>query len=401
MCDCVVSPPFSPHSGFFKCETMESLRCDSKATTRRSVPPKTSNHGVFSRVSFKTAEFRVVRAKFLRIIDEGERLKSNCCVKAGSERYEFVDELGFEDNRDKGLDSLGIESRSRSAMGGIQSSDSSASNSFEVLEFSGNLDDEKRGSADLVNGDSTQAKCAIDVGSRSEEVGEFIGARRGMNGRQVIRRTNMLAKRVISIESAQSLGFVSQLWVDTSSWMVVVIEVRPSMLSGEMERFLLEDVSQVGDVVLVQDESVLDNDFKMIDLDALVGYSVVTPSRRSIGKVRGYTFNINSGAVELLELDSFGFSIIPSSLVSTYALFVEDVIGVESDTVVVQEAAASRVQRLTKGFWDPPKIGTIKEEVDEVDLERLPLQKRGRHRKKFSSKEKNANDDWQLPMDYL
>ncbi|KAK9113911.1 hypothetical protein Syun_020708 [Stephania yunnanensis] len=45
-----------------------------------------------------------------------------------------------------------------------------------------------------------------------------------------------------------------------------------------------------------------------------VGYGVVTPSRRSIGKVRGYTFNINSGAVELLELDSFGFSIIPSSL---------------------------------------------------------------------------------------
>ncbi|KAK9087495.1 hypothetical protein Syun_029889 [Stephania yunnanensis] len=46
----------------------------------------------------------------------------------------------------------------------------------------------------------------------------------------------------------------------------------------------------------------------------LVGYSVVTPSWRSIGKVRGYTFNINLGAVELLELDSFGFNIIPSSL---------------------------------------------------------------------------------------
>ncbi|CAI9268597.1 unnamed protein product [Lactuca saligna] len=37
--------------------------------------------------------------------------------------------------------------------------------------------------------------------------------------------------------------------------------------------------------------------------------------------------------------------------VSTYALLVEDVLEVVSNTVVVHEAAASRIQRLTKGFW--------------------------------------------------
>ncbi|KAJ4825208.1 hypothetical protein Tsubulata_024459 [Turnera subulata] len=58
-------------------------------------------------------------------------------------------------------------------------------------------------------------------------------------------------------------------------WAVVAVEVRPTLLSGEADRFLLEDVSQV----------------------------------------RGFSFNINSGAVESLELDSFGISIIPSSLV--------------------------------------------------------------------------------------
>lgn len=35
--------------------------------------------------------------------------------------------------------------------------------------------------------------------------------------RQVMKRSNMVAKQVISIQSAQSLGFVSQLWVDTTS----------------------------------------------------------------------------------------------------------------------------------------------------------------------------------------
>ncbi|XLR07942.1 hypothetical protein S83_035880 [Arachis hypogaea] len=65
-------------------------------------------------------------------------------------------------------------------------------------------------------------------------------------------------------------------------------------------------------------------------------------------KVRRYTFSLNSSAVEELELDSFGLSIMPSSLVSTYSLLVEDVLEVVSDAVVIRKAAASRIQRLSK-----------------------------------------------------
>ena len=36
-------------------------------------------------------------------------------------------------------------------------------------------------------------------------------------GRQMARRSGLLAKQVISVSSARSLGFVSQLWVDASS----------------------------------------------------------------------------------------------------------------------------------------------------------------------------------------
>ena len=53
-----------------------------------------------------------------------------------------------------------------------------------------------------------------------DEEGEnekFGGKLRVRRGKEVIRRSNLLAKQVISIHSALSLGFVSQLWVDTSS----------------------------------------------------------------------------------------------------------------------------------------------------------------------------------------
>lgn len=36
-------------------------------------------------------------------------------------------------------------------------------------------------------------------------------------GRQNMKRSNMLAKQVISIQSAVSLGFITQLWVNTDS----------------------------------------------------------------------------------------------------------------------------------------------------------------------------------------
>ncbi|OMO53840.1 PRC-barrel-like protein [Corchorus capsularis] len=280
-------------------------------------------------------------------------------------------------------------------------------------EGSGELKFEDKGSDDLelkrLRTDASLEKIGDkeEFGSESEkgsgESRDELVKMESRKKRQLMKRSNMVAKQVISIQSAQSLGFVSQLWVDTTSWLVLVVEVRPSLLAGESERFLLQDINKVGDVVLVEDESVMENEFKMIRLDTLVGYRVVTPGNQNIGKVRGYTFNINSGAVESLELDSFGISIIPSSLVTTYALLVEDVLEVIADTVIVHEAAASRIQRLTKGFWDDQNAGiSIDDDTEYVDERPARSNtRRGSRGRKSRSKMRDADDDWELPMDYL
>ncbi|GFY95734.1 hypothetical protein Acr_11g0000400 [Actinidia rufa] len=165
----------------------------------------------------------------------------------------------------------------------------------------------------------------------------------------------------------------------------------------------LDRLIKVGDVVLIQDESVMENEVKMVGLETLVGYNVVTPSRRSIGKVRGYTFNINSGAIESLELDSLGISIIPSSLVSTYALLVEDVLAVLSDTVVVHEAAASRIQRLTKRLRN--SIDELGEHFEHgrpsVEFDEGQSRRKSFHKRKSHQTPRETVDDWDLPMDYL
>ncbi|KAG5404390.1 hypothetical protein IGI04_010509 [Brassica rapa subsp. trilocularis] len=228
-------------------------------------------------------------------------------------------------------------------------------------------------------------------GDLIQQVGEDNLIKIGSKGfKQTLTRSNLVAKQVISIQSALSLGFISQLWVDTTSWLVLVVDVKPTLLSGESERFLLTDITRVADVVLVKDDAVLDTEFKMVGLETLVGYRVVTPGGRNIGKVRGYSFNINSGVVESLELDSFGVTIIPSSLVSTYRLDVEDIIEVLEDIVVVDESAAFRKQRLTKGLWDA-QFGSEYSDVEE--LERSSDRRRRRRSSRPSRRKRDLDDD--------
>lgn len=227
-------------------------------------------------------------------------------------------------------------------------------------------------------------------------------------GRQMARRSGLLAKQVISVSSARSLGFVSQLWVDASSWVVALVEVRPSLLSGDADKFLFEDIYQVGDVVLVEDESVVENEFKLVGLHGLVGYNVVTSRRRNVGKVRGFTFNINSGVVESLELDSFGLTIVPASLVSTYCLFVEDVLDIVSDTIVVHEDAISRVQRLTQGIWGTQNMQGPGDQIGEYNRygrrRARPVKRQNSQGKptgrKLHRKTRDPEDEWELPMEY-
>ncbi|XP_048438845.1 uncharacterized protein LOC103939445 [Pyrus x bretschneideri] len=324
-------------------------------------------------------------------------------------------DLGFKEQGENlfNLEGEAIESVTRHGIDLSEESNASLG-SENFLESEGGSEEENRNRKS--NGsvkEENRVRMAGADGDRLEKeenlkhIDEKVELRKG---RQVMRRSNILAKQVISIQSALSLGFVSQLWVNTNSWMVKFVEVRRNLLSGEFERFLLDDITQVGDVVLVEDESVIDDDeFKIVGLETLVGYQVVTPGRRTIGKVRGYSFNINSGAVESLELDSFGISYIPSSLVSTYALFVEDVLEVVSDAVIVHEVAASRIHRLTKGILDGQNIASSVDDLDEYsDIERPVRSDKYTRRRNFGDQKFNSrksktdgNDDWDLPLDYF
>ncbi|THG20953.1 hypothetical protein TEA_006628 [Camellia sinensis var. sinensis] len=129
------------------------------------------------------------------------------------------------------------------------SDDASVSSGVNFIEFNGENGAESVGR--LKDENLVRIKEGCDrVGSKLEELEQSnVGSIDARRGRQLMKRSNLLAKQVISIQSALSLGFVSQLWVDTVS---------------------------VGDVVLIPDESVMENELKMVGLETVT--SEVTSS---------------------------------------------------------------------------------------------------------------------------
>lgn len=90
-----------------------------------------------------------------------------------------------------------------------------APSSFDFLALKRELEEQEEGvvAVDAAEGGGDEVVKEED-GEREPKTISSSGRR---TGRQMARRSGLLAKQVISVSSARSLGFVSQLWVDASS----------------------------------------------------------------------------------------------------------------------------------------------------------------------------------------
>jgi hypothetical protein len=86
----------------------------------------------------------------------------------------------------------------------LKSNGRTLQSSFDFLELKRELEKE--------NGTEKEEGENQSESARSSELERRLRSR----GRQMVGRSSLFAKQVISIKSARSLGFISQLWVDTS-----------------------------------------------------------------------------------------------------------------------------------------------------------------------------------------
>lgn len=189
-----------------------------------------------------------------------------------------------------------------------------------------------------------------------------------MASEQIIRRSDILNTQVITRDNGKRLGVVNQVWVDIDQREVVAISLRDSLLaiSGMPRYMFLSSINQIGDVILVDNEDVIED----IDVEAfsnLVNWEVITETGELLGKVRGLSFNGETGKLSSLVIASLGIPQIPDQFLSTYELPIEEIVSSGPNRLIVFEGAEDRVSQITVGLLERLGIGRAPWERDEQD----------------------------------
>ncbi len=178
-------------------------------------------------------------------------------------------------------------------------------------------------------------------------------------------RSDILGTQVITRSTGKRLGVVSQLWVDIDSQEVVALSLRPNLFYGTAQPMMLASIRQIGDVILVDDEDVIED----VDLEGysnLVGCEVITETGELLGKVRGFRFNIDTGKLDNLVIASIGLPLIPDQVVSTYELPITEIVSSGPDRLIVMEGSEDRMSQLSVGVLERLGIGKAPWEREET-----------------------------------
>jgi sporulation protein YlmC with PRC-barrel domain len=181
---------------------------------------------------------------------------------------------------------------------------------------------------------------------------------------QIQQRSDLIGTQVITRNTGKKLGVVNQLWVDIDQREVVALGLRSTLITGEQRYMYLENIRQIGDVILVDDETAVET---VSDLphSTLIGHEVITETGEKLGKVRGFKFDTVNGEVTTLVIASFGMPLIPAQLISTYEMPVTEIVSTGADRIIVFEGAEERVNQITVGMLERLGLGAAPWQNDE------------------------------------
>ncbi len=176
-----------------------------------------------------------------------------------------------------------------------------------------------------------------------------------MISEKISQRSDFLGTQVITRTTGKRLGVVSQLWVDIDRREVVALSLRENLIIGTLAgipRYMyLSNIRQVGDVILVDDENVIE-DINIEVYSSLIGSEVITEAGEMLGRVRGYRFDTEDYRVTSLIIASLGLPLIPEQVLSTYELTIDQIVSSGPNRLIVFEGAEEQMVQLSVGFLE-------------------------------------------------
>jgi len=186
-----------------------------------------------------------------------------------------------------------------------------------------------------------------------------------------------MGTQVITRDTGRRLGVVGEVVVDIDRREVVALGLRDNPLT----RFLpglprwmpLERIRQVGDVILVDSADSLAEGFNPERYSKVINCQVITEAGETLGRVLGFSFDIETGELTTLVLGAVGVPLLGEGVLSTWELTVEEIVSSGPDRIIVYEGAEEKLKQLGTGLLEKLGIGGPSWEQEERERYRMGM----------------------------
>ena len=186
-----------------------------------------------------------------------------------------------------------------------------------------------------------------------------------------------MGTQVITRDTGRRLGVVGEVVVDIDRREVVALGLRDNPLT----RFLpglprwmpLDRIRQVGDVILVDSADSLVEAFNPERYSKVINCQVITESGQQLGRVLGFSFDIETGELTSLVIGALGVPLLGEGVLSTWELPVIEIVSSGTDRIIVYEGAEEKLKQLGTGLLEKLGIGGSSWEQEERERFRAGL----------------------------
>ena len=119
----------------------------------------------------------------------------------------------------------------------------------------------------------------------------------------------------------------------------------------------LESIKQVGDVILVDSLDSLSEGFSPERYGKVINCQVITESGQLLGRVLGFSFDIETGDLISLVMGAVGVPILGEGVLSTWEIPVEEIVSSGTDRIIVYEGAEEKLKQLSSGLLEKLGVG--------------------------------------------
>ncbi len=174
-------------------------------------------------------------------------------------------------------------------------------------------------------------------------------------------RSELMGTQVITTDTGRRLGVVGEVVVDIDRREVIALGLRDNPLTrflpGLPKWMPLESIKQVGDVILVDSLDSLSESFTPERYGKVINCQVITESGQLLGRVLGFSFDIETGDLISLVMGALGVPLLGEGVLSTWEIPVEEIVSSGTDRIIVYEGAEEKLNQLSSGLLEKLGVG--------------------------------------------